>query len=422
MVLNLPAPAKKGLVSRFTKPKSTKRGDDSSETYSNIVPYEGGLPPIGKPKPVAPQPSMDAPLTSRTQGSKRKTSPPSSSATTKRRANPEPLSIYHPTSEEVFATIGTPMEGFFDGVDIMAEAMTSTPATAQGVPVAPRPSTDAPPSSKTRGSKRKTSLPPSSATTERRAMAFTPAVAQGVPAKVPIPSPKPGPVEESAQTERVGESTSILTEIPTPQKRVTSIGASQSSSASPATPLVISASDPFVALSQAVKNGSSMVVTPSSIPSFGTYGPDANLSSDEAFEEILEDFEDKPITKKKVFDSDEDDGGEHKTEVMGPTPVEVPPSSRFEVRNSFAIVPDPVSEATAFFIHFDQPETNNLDPTDFWGARPPYVDFHGFRVLGDCISHLEVVYNSRGDFIGVSFWPIHEGALPQVIGERDEQY
>ncbi|KAL4606857.1 hypothetical protein ACB092_09G134500 [Castanea dentata] len=46
-VVNLPTPAKKGLVSRSAKPKSTKRGNDSFETYSDIVPYEGGFPPIG---------------------------------------------------------------------------------------------------------------------------------------------------------------------------------------------------------------------------------------------------------------------------------------------------------------------------------------------------------------------------------------
>ena len=37
-------------------------------------------------------------------------------------ANPKPLSVYYPTSEEVSATIGTPMKGFFDGADIMTEA------------------------------------------------------------------------------------------------------------------------------------------------------------------------------------------------------------------------------------------------------------------------------------------------------------
>ena len=104
-VVNLPPPSKKGLVSRTTKPKSTKRGDDSSEIYSNIIPYESGLPPIGnivlegsppssartrssrrsiasKPKPSALRPGMDALPSSRTHGRKRKTSLPRPSTTT----------------------------------------------------------------------------------------------------------------------------------------------------------------------------------------------------------------------------------------------------------------------------------------------------------------------------------------------------
>ena len=111
-VVNLPALAKKGSMSRSAKPKSTRRGDDSSETCSYIVPYEGGLPPIGnivlevslppsactrssrhlttiKPKPSAPRPSMDAPPSSRTRGSKRMTSLPPLSTTTERR-------VYYP--------------------------------------------------------------------------------------------------------------------------------------------------------------------------------------------------------------------------------------------------------------------------------------------------------------------------------------
>ena len=73
--------------------------------------------------------------------------------------------------------------------------------------------------------------------------------------------------------------------------------------------------------------------------------------------------------------------------------------SQFEVGSSSATVPDPVSEATAFFARFDQPRVNDLDLADFWGFGPPYVDFHGFRVLEDCASHLEAVYSSRGDFM-----------------------
>lgn len=92
---------------------------------------------------------------------------------------------------------------------------------------------------------------------------------------------------------------------------------SQVESASPATPLIISTSNPFPALSQAVKDGSSLVVTPSSIPSSATHGPNVDLSSDEGFEVVLEDSNDEPTMKKKVSDSDEEESGEHKIEAMG---------------------------------------------------------------------------------------------------------
>ena len=68
--------------------------------------------------------------------------------------------------------MGMPMEGFFDGVDIVAEAM-----------------------------------------------AFTFVVALGVPVEASIPSPKPIPVEENTQAERVGEFVPILVEIPNPRKK-----------------------------------------------------------------------------------------------------------------------------------------------------------------------------------------------------------
>ena len=103
-VTNIPMPGKKG----FAKPKSAKKGDDSSEAYSDVVPFESGLPPIGnivlesspppfgdtyssvrptasKSKFATPQLSTDAPPSNRTRGSKRKTSPPSTSTTTERR-------------------------------------------------------------------------------------------------------------------------------------------------------------------------------------------------------------------------------------------------------------------------------------------------------------------------------------------------
>ncbi|KAL0005293.1 hypothetical protein SO802_012854 [Lithocarpus litseifolius] len=198
-------------MSRFAKPKSTKRGDDSSETCSDIVPYEGCLPPIGNIV---------------LEGF-----PPPSTCT---RSSKRPI-------------VGKPR------------------------PSTPRTSMDDSPSHRTRGSKRKTSPPPPSAITERRT--------------------------------------------PTPQKGVTSAGASQIGSTSPATPSIISASDPFVALSQVVKDGSSLVVTPSSIPRSTTRILDMDLSSDDGSEEALEASEDELVTKKRISNSDKE--GEHETKAMG---------------------------------------------------------------------------------------------------------
>ena len=73
--------------------------------------------------------------------------------------------------------------------------------------------------------------------------------------------------------------------------------------------------------------------------------------------------------------------------------------SQFEAGSSSATISDPVSEAVAFFTHFDQLEVNDLGPAKFWGSGPPFVDFHGFRVPEDCVSHLAMIYSSRGDFM-----------------------
>ena len=59
------------------------------------------------------------------------------------------------------------------------------------------------------------------------------------------------------------------------------------------------------------------MVTPLSIPSFATRGPDADLSFDEGSDKVLEDSKDKPAMKKRIFYSNEDDDGEHETEAMG---------------------------------------------------------------------------------------------------------
>ena len=61
--------------------------------------------------------------------------------------------------------------------------------------------------------------------------------------------------------------------------------------------------------------------------------------------------------------------------LIGPLPTA---PSQFEVGNSSATILDPVSEAIAFFTHFDQSEVNDLGLVEFWGSGPPYVDFHGF--------------------------------------------
>ena len=107
--------------------------------------------------------------------------------------------------------MGMLVEGFFDGVDVVAEVMASASTAAQGGPT-----------------------------------------------EAPIPPHKPVPTKGSTQAT-----------IPTPQKEVTPTYASRTGSASLATPSIISASDPFVALSQAVKDGFSLVVT-HSLPSSDT--------------------------------------------------------------------------------------------------------------------------------------------------------
>ena len=65
-----------------------------------------------------------------------------------------------------------------------------------------------------------------------------------------------------------------------------------------------------------MKDGSSLVVTPSSIPSSTTRGPDTDLSS-EGSEDVFKGRNDEPTMKKKVFDSEEEESAEHKVEFMG---------------------------------------------------------------------------------------------------------
>ncbi|KAL0016294.1 hypothetical protein SO802_003363 [Lithocarpus litseifolius] len=251
-VTNVSVPSKKS--SAKSKSAKKKKGGDSSKTCPDVVPFESDLPPMGNivlesttpfsirtrssrrpaagnTRPTVPRPSTDAPPSSRTRGSKRKTSPLPAPTTTERRskykedssatypisldeskfeAELDPIFVYHPTAEEISAFMGTPMESFFNGAGLVFPA---APIAAQGVP------------------------------------------AEGVSEIVPT----------SAETL-------------TPQEEAAPAAATQTEIASLVTPLVISTNDPFAALSQAMKDGSSLVVTPSSIP------------SSEGSEEVFEDF------------------------------------------------------------------------------------------------------------------------------------
>lgn len=84
---------------------------------------------------------------------------------------------------------------------------------------------------------------------------------------------------------------------------------------------------------------------------------------------------------------------------LGLLPVEGTPNATFGIMSCSAAIPNPVSKATALFIRFDETEMNNLDPANFWGTRPPYVDFYRHRVPKDCVGHLEVVYHNHWDFM-----------------------
>jgi len=100
------------------------------------------------------------------------------------------------------------------------------------------------------------------------------------------------------------ESTPISAKPTTPPKGATSPMMTQAKSAPPITPPpIISASDPFADLSWAIKDGSSLVVTLSSIPTSTTQGPNADLSPDEGSKGILKDSDDEPVMKTRVSDS-----------------------------------------------------------------------------------------------------------------------
>ena len=50
-------------------------------------------------------------------------------------------------------------------------------------------------------------------------------------------------------------------------------------------------------------------------------------------------------------------------------------------------------------------------PADFWGSRPPYMDFYGYWVPDDYVGYLEAVYRSHGDFMQGSLLVVLLGSI-----------
>ena len=65
-----------------------------------------------------------------------------------------------------------------------------------------------------------------------------------------------------------------------------------------------------------MKDGSSLVVAPSSSPSSTTHGPNVDLSF-EGSKDILEDPDNEPVLKKRIFDSDDKKDAPPETEFIG---------------------------------------------------------------------------------------------------------
>lgn len=70
-----------------------------------------------------------------------------------------------------------------------------------------------------------------------------------------------------------------------------------------------------------------------------------------------------------------------------------------EAGSSSTTAVDLMEEVTSFFARFEQGESNDLDPIDFWSIGPSYVNFHGYRVPKDCLDHLQAIYQDHGDFM-----------------------
>ena len=139
----------------------------------------------------------------------------------------------------------------------------------------------------------------------------TSASMHGVPIETSTSPTKPVPIDEGTHTREVSEVTPSLAETPLVQRGATPPAATQIET-TPVTPLVISTGDPFTTLFQAVKDGSSLVVTHSSISISAIRGPNADLSSKES-KDILEDPDDQPVLGRRIFESEEEESASPET-------------------------------------------------------------------------------------------------------------
>ena len=133
----------------------------------------------------------------------------------------------------------------------------------------------------------------------------TSAATHRVPVETSTSPTESVPIDEGTHTREASEATVPLAETPFIQRGATHLAVTQIET-TPVTPLVISTDDPFATLSQGVKDGSSLVVTPSSIPISATCRPDAALSFEES-EDVLENPNDEPILGRRIFESEEEE-------------------------------------------------------------------------------------------------------------------
>ena len=157
------------------------------------------------------------------------------------------------------------------------------------------------------------------------------AITGDVSTKARTPPPESVPTGEKAPTkEEVLERLSSVAKgssavVSTPPKRGVSpiyAGVVEAPFTTPLT--IISFGDPFAAFPQVVEYGSTLVVTPSSIPSFATNMPEVKLSPNEASEEVFKDLDDKPVVKTKVSDSKDTSSEEVYAMITGMDSIHLP--------------------------------------------------------------------------------------------------